>query len=246
MTRMQGGCLSHLIRNLVVLLSVSGAALLHAQTGPNFQPNTVQVSAQGKFEAEPDTAVITLTLSDKQPRQEDAYKHVSDAAERLRAVFRQNNIDPKQVRVSSYNIQPEIDWTSGKQKLIGYQVQTTASYKTREFAQANRLLEQLSSLPYANNQNLSYVLDDVDAAKQKAIADGVAKAQSYGSTLAKASQRNLGELLSASVDTQFEPGPRPMAYAGMAAKEAAPAPTQQLGQETVTVTAQVNAIFRLQ
>ncbi|HEY0565913.1 MAG TPA: SIMPL domain-containing protein [Terriglobales bacterium] len=245
---MQGGCLSHKIRNLVVLLSLSGgAALLHAQNaGLNFQPNTVQVSAQGKFEAEPDTAVITLTMSDKQPRQDDAYKHVSDAAERLRGLFRQNNIDPKQLRVSSYNIQPEIDWTSGKQKLIGYQVQTTASYRTRDFAQANRLLEQLSSLPYANNQSLSYVLDDVDAAKQKAIADGVSKAQAYGSTLAKASQRNLGELLSASVDTQFEPGPRPMAMAGLAMEKTARAPTEQLGQETVTVTAQVNAIFRLQ
>ncbi|MEO8725332.1 MAG: SIMPL domain-containing protein, partial [Acidobacteriaceae bacterium] len=212
--------------------------------------NSVQVTAQGKFEAEPDTAVITLTLSDKQPQQDRAYKNVSDAAQRLRDILQQNNVDPKQARVSSYSINPEYDWTNAKRKLLGYTVATTATLKLKDFVLANKLLSQFSDLPYASNQNLSYILEDMNAAKQKAIADGYNNARLYAETVAQSSGRRLGELLHATVDTQTQI--RPVMYARSAAPLAAeahaapPSPAADLGQETTTITAQVNAIFRLQ
>jgi uncharacterized protein YggE len=235
----------------LLVLASSATATVWAQTTPSpIELNTVQVTAQGKFEAEPDTAQISLTLSDKQSTQEEAYKNVSAAADRFRQILRQNNVDPKQAKVSSYSINPEYDWRTGKRKLLGYTVQTSATLKLKDFVLAGKLLSSLSDLQYASNQNLEYTLEDINAAKQKAIVDGYKNAHMYADTVAQSSSRKLGDLVYATVDTQAQVRPIPMygrQMAPMAAKtEAAPAPTEDLGQQTTTITAQVNAIFRLQ
>ncbi len=235
-------------RLLLPMLLSGMCATAQVQPPPlAIQINSVQVSAQGKYDAEPDTALLTLTLSDKQPTQEAAYKNVSNAAEQFRSILRQNSVDPKQARVSNFNVNPEIDWRSAKHNIIGYTVQTTASLKLRDFSLAGKLLTQLSQLTLAGNQNLSYELEDMEAAKQKAISDAYKNAHASAETIAQVSQHRLGDLVYASVDTQSQFIVRPMMEAGAAKMmQNAPAPTEGLGQQTVTITANVNAVFRLQ
>ncbi|GAC1648004.1 MAG: hypothetical protein NVS9B15_06620 [Acidobacteriaceae bacterium] len=238
-----------MVRSFSFAIVALATALASAQQPPaQMIENTVQVHAEGKFEAEPDTALITLTLSDKEATQEAAYQNVSSAAQRLREILRQNNIDPKRARVSSYSINPEFDWKNPKNRRpIAYQVQTSATLKLSDFGVANKLLVALSDLAYAGNQALAYTLEDMDAAKKKAIADAYANAHGYAEALAGASARKLGDLLYASVDTEEIRVPMPMrAMAYKAAQAAPPAPTEDMGQQTTTITAQVNAVFRLQ
>jgi uncharacterized protein YggE len=231
---------------MAVALTLASCAMAQ-EAVRNYEPNTVQVNAQGKFETEPDTAVLTLTLSDKEPNQQTAYTNVSDAAEQLRAVLRQNGVDPKQARVATYNIMPEFDYRKPDRKPVAYTVQTMATLKLKDFALANKLLAAFSDVPHSGNQNLSYTLEDIDEAKQKAIADAYAHARASAQTVASASQRQLGQLSYASVDTQVQVHPIPMVRMGTAMKtEAAPAPTEDMGQELQTITAQVTAVFRLQ
>jgi uncharacterized protein YggE len=233
----------------LALLTVAVPVLYAQVEHPRFEPNTVQANAQGKFEAEPDTAVLTFTLSDKEATQDAAYKNVSAAAEQFRTVLRQNNVDPKHARIASYSISPEYDWHNPKRKPIAYNVQTTAELKLTDFAAANKLLSQLSDLQYASNQSLFYSLENIEAAKQKAIADAFKNARAYAEGIASSSQRHIGELLYASVDTPPVIRPFPaMSRMGTAAKAEAPppAPTEDLGQQTQTITAQVTAIFRMQ
>ena len=233
----------------VVLALMSVRTLAQQQPPAQLFENTVQVRADGKFEAAPDTAVISLTLSDKEATQDAAYRNVSAAAEQLRTILRQNNIDPKRAQVSSYAISPEYDWKNPKnRKPIAFAVQATATLKLNDFNSASKLLVALSDLQYASNQNLNYTLEDIDVAKKKAIADAYSNAHGYADALAGASGRRVGDLLYASVDTQESVRPMPMMARAsvMSANAASPAPTEDMGQQTTTITAQVNAVFRLQ
>lgn len=237
------------MRKLIPLLALLTLMLpLYAQTPPRtYDPNTVMVTAQGKFEAEPDTADLGLTLSARDSSQEAAYKRVSAAADQFRAILRQNNVDPKQARVAQYNVQPIIDYQSNKQRIIAYLVQTSVELKTRDFSLAGKLLPQLAALPDSSNQSLSYSLEDVSAAKQRAIEDAYKNAHDAAGAIARASGRQISNMIYASVDAHYEIAPRPMmAMRSMAGAAEKAAPTEEFSQQKSTVTAQVVAVFQLQ
>jgi uncharacterized protein YggE len=96
--------------------------------------------------------------------------------------------------------------------------------------------------------SISYQLDNIDAAKIKAVQDALRRAHDEANAVAVASGRNLGELSYCSVDT-FEQQPvRPMMMKAqmVGADQAAPAPaTAQFSAEKITVTAHVNTLYGL-
>ena len=66
---------------LVVLLFVAGLALAQDRPAITAQPNTVFVGADGKFEANPDTALVQFNISAQQDNSRAAYDQASKAAE---------------------------------------------------------------------------------------------------------------------------------------------------------------------
>jgi uncharacterized protein YggE len=95
--------------------------------------------------------------------------------------------------------------------------------------------------------SISYLLDNMDAAKIKAVQDALRRAKDEANAVAQSSGRALGELSYASVDT-FEQQPvRPMMMKVQAAAgvSSTPPPTAEFSAEKITVTAHVNALFGL-
>lgn len=243
--------LGKLLRAVVVsaglLLLASAAGAQQERPTVNPQTDTVYVSADGKFETAPDTAVIQFNLDSQQPTSAEAYARASAAAERMRKVLRDNGIDPKMAELSFYSIQPVYDYRTAKHSIIGYKVSSNVTLKLKDFAKVGPLVDGLSNIEETANQSLSYTLENIEAAKQKAIEDAFQKAKTSAMTVARAGARTLGELSYASVDTfeQIQPV-RMMRQAAMAgAMQAQQAPTAEFSPQKSTVTAHVNAIFML-
>lgn len=231
---------------LVLLLTSVFAA---AQDRPTIQaqPNTVVVGADGKFEANPDTAVVQFDISAQEDNSRAAYDRASKAAEQVRQILRNNGIDPKAGQISSFSIQPIYDYKPPKPKLVAYRVNASVNLKLKDFTKVAPIIQQLSEADITGNQSVSYTLEDIDAAKMKAVEDAYKRAHESAETIARISGRGLGELSYASVDTQENVRVAPFmhAMAKMGGPSAAPAPTEEFSPETVTVTAHVNAIFSL-
>jgi len=212
------------------------------------QPNTVWVGADGKFESEPDTALVQFNISAQEPKLADANQRATQAAEQVRQLLRNNGIDPKEAQVGRFAVQPVYDYRDPKRKLVGYRVDTDISVKLKDFSKVGPIAEGLANMD-TSNQSITYQLDDIEAAKIKAVEDALRRARNEADAVARASGRTLGELSYASVDA-FEPTPiRPMAFAKeaapMAAGAAPPAPTAEFGAQKITVTAHVNALYAL-
>ena len=211
-------------------------------------PNTVFVSAEGKFETAPDVALIQFNISAQADSAKDAYDKAARQAEATRQVLRANGIDPKAAEIGFFSVNPQYDWKNPKHKVVGYQVTTSVNLKLRDFSKIGPVTQQLADASVSESQSLSYTLDSTDDAKAKAVADAYRRARASGQSLATASGRALGELSYASVDT-FEnirvlaPVQRRAAPMGMAAQ--APAPTEEFSPQGITVTAHVNAMFEL-
>lgn len=237
------------IIRLCAAILLLAACVSHAQTVPTVtaQPNTVYVGADGKYEAAPDTAVLHLDIASQQDTSRAAYDKVSAAAEQVRKVLRENDLDPKLAQVGFYAVQPIYDWKNPKHRVVAYRVVTTVTLKLRDFAKVGALTEQLANIEEAQNQSLSYTLEDVEQAKAKATEDAIKKARSQATVVAAAGGRPLGELLFASVDVT-QPVIVPLMAQPLMARAAmaeAPPPTAQFTPQNVTITAHVNAMFGL-
>jgi uncharacterized protein len=214
------------------------------------QPNTVWVGADGKFESEPDTALVQFNISAQEPKLADANQRATQAAEQVRQLLRSNGIDPKEAQVGRFAVMPVYDYKDAKRKLVGYRVDTDISVKLKDFSKVGPIAEGLANMDVTSNQSISYELEDIDTAKIKAVEDALRRAHNEADAVARSGGRSLVELSYASVDT-FEPTPiRPMAFAKQAAPmavgAAAPAPpTAEFGAQKITITAHVNALYAL-
>jgi uncharacterized protein len=210
-------------------------------------PNSVYVGADGKFESAPDTAVLQFNISVQDNKAQPAYEHASKQAEQVRQALRDNGIEPKAATIGFFSVQPAYEWNSGKQKLIGYRVTTNVTLKLKDFSKIGPITQQLADANVSETQTLSYSLENIDDAKNRAVEDAYRRARNSADALARASSRTVGELSYASVDTfenQRLPVPR-MARATVEKAVLAPAPTEEFTPQTVIVTAHVNALFNL-
>lgn len=228
-----------------VFLSAT-AALAQDHPSVTAQPNTVYVGAEGKYECAPDTAQIQFNVSVQDATSQAAFESASKNVEQVRQVLRANGIEPKAATIGFLSVQPVYEWKP-KQRVIGYRVTTDVTLKLKDFAKVAPITQQLADANVSETQTLSYTLQNIDEAKNKAVEDAYRRAHNSAETLARASGRTLGELSYASVDT-FE-NPRivmpHMARAMSAMAAAPPAPTEEFTPQTVTVTAHVNALFNL-
>ena len=88
---------------LVFLFLVSCMATAQDRPAVTAQPNTVFVSADGKFEANPDTAVMQFNISVQDDTSRAAYDRASKSAEQVRQILRSNGIDPKDAQFSRFS-----------------------------------------------------------------------------------------------------------------------------------------------
>jgi uncharacterized protein YggE len=236
-----------LLRSLLVVFALACLGGAQNSTPAAIQLNTIYAGADGKYEAAPDTAVLTLNIGAQQDTAKAAEAKAAAAADRVRQVLRSNGIDPKLAQFSMYQLQPVYDWKDPKHKVLAYRATSTLSLKLKDLNKAGELLEPLSSIDDTQNQSISYTLEDIEQAKAKASEDALKKARTQATAVAIAGGRNLGELLYASVDVNqpnIVPVFAPQRMA-MAAPSAAPPPTAEFTPQTVTINAHVNALFAL-
>ena len=227
------------------------AAPLLAQNPPTVtaQSNTVYVSAEGKYESAPDTALVQFNIQAQEESARAAYDRASKAAEQMRQILRSSGIDPASAQIGFFSVQPVYDYRAPQHKVVAYQVSSSVTVKLTDFQKIPGIVQQMANVDVTGDQSISYTLENIDAAKQKAVEDAYHHAHESAETIARAGGRTLGEMQYASVDT-FEQvrilANQPMARMAMsAAAPMAPAPTEGFSPQKVVVTAHVNAMFGL-
>ena len=236
------------MKTVVTLLAVFLlAGFVRGQERPTItpQPNTVFVGADGKFEANPDTALVQFNISAQENNSRAAYDRASKSAEQVRQILRTNGIEPTAAQLGYFSIEPVYDYTKAKRKLVAYRVNVNVSLKLKDFKKIAPIVQQLSDGDITDEQSISYQLDDMEAAKTKAVVDAYLHARASAEAVAHSGGRTLGELIYASVDTFENVRPLPFQPMAMKAAMAQPAPTEQFSPQTTSVTAHVNALFAL-
>src|SRR5947209_7754671 len=111
-------------RFLVLAICCLVVATAVAQEHPAVaaQPNSVFVGADGKFEANPDTALLQFNISAQDDTARGAYDRASKSSEQIRQILRSNGIEPKAAELGYCSLQPEYEYKNPKSKQYAYRV----------------------------------------------------------------------------------------------------------------------------
>jgi uncharacterized protein len=237
---------------LAFMITLAGSLLMSTPAVAQDQsakviPNSIWVGADGKFESDPDTALVQFGISAQEEKLQDASQKAKQAAEQVRQLLKSNGIDPSEAQISRFTTQPVYDYKNAKRKLVGYRVDASISIKVKDFSKIGPIAQGLSNMDVTDT-SISYLLENMDSAKIKAVQDALRRTHDEANAVAQGSGRGLGELSYASVDT-FEQQPvRPMMMKAMGAPQAGASsapPTADFNAEKITVTAHVNALYGL-
>jgi len=205
-------------------------------------PRTVGVSGQGEVRAEPDRATVTLGVESRKPKLEDARAAVAKTVDAVLKLTRDLKIDPKQVRSTRINVQPEYNWganNANERTLIGYYVARQVEVELHDLEKLGQLLEKSTDLGV--NQMGDPRLDSSKRQDltREALAKAVVDARQNAEVIAKAAGARLGNARTINANTEFSQPPVPMVRAmAMEAKAAGAAPYQS-GEMTFNATVNV-------
>jgi uncharacterized protein YggE len=225
----------------MVLALGLGLTAMAQEAAPAADQNTVTVSAQGKFEAAPDTAVVNWDITGENASLKTAYAQAQAQAGQVRALLTRQGFTPQQAHWTSYQVQPQ--WDAKSRRVTGYQVSTTLRLEVSDFQKIGPLLDAAGSSGLSALRGVSFELKDMTTARAAAIADGYQQTQHEAQALANAAGRHLLGLSHASVNVANPYTPQPMFARAMVA--GASPPTESFTPQTITVSAQITAVYRL-
>jgi uncharacterized protein YggE len=229
----------------VKLSTLTLAGILLAGTSAHGQQaeqlRTIGVGGQGEVRAEPDRAAVTLGVESRKPKLEDARADVAKTVDAVLKLTRELKIDPKLVRSTRVNVQPEYNWganNANQRTLIGYYVARQVEVELHDLEKLGQLLERATDL------GVNQVGDPrLDSSKRQdlvreALAKAVVDARQNAEVIAKAAGAKLGAARTINANTEFTPPPMPMVRAMAMEAKAAGAPYQS-GEMTFNATVNV-------
>jgi uncharacterized protein YggE len=238
----KGACSRHRTLGLIVALSCAVGMPGVSASAEADRPRSVSVSGQGEVQAEPDRAFVTLGVESRKPKLEEARADVARTVDAVLKLTRELKIDPKLVRSTRVNVQPEYNWDNNARErhLIGYFVSRQIEIDLRDLEKLGQLLERATDLGV--NQLGDPRLDSSKRREleREALAKAVEDARANADTVAKASGGKLGSARTISANSGVVAPPVPMMrMKAMAAEASDASQSYQSGQMSFTGTVQI-------
>lgn len=218
-------------------LAVALAALPLALAAETGERPRITVTGEGRAEAVPDLAVITIGVT---THADTAAAALAENSARLSAVLdrlRAAGVADRDLQTSGLSLGPRYDYGNNHPpRLEGYEATNQLAVRVRALDTLGAILDAAVTDGANTLGGLAFSLADPQGARDAALAAAVAEARRKAAIIAEAAGVRLGPVLSISEQVAFA-GPQPMPRIAMA--EAAPAVPVAAGEvgyaATVTI-----------
>ena len=157
--------------------------------------NSISVNGKGESIIIPDIATFSFGVTEKAKTVIEAQDKASVRINAALKAVKDEGVDPKDIKTTSYSINPYYDnsggscnefrCTPGKSVLAGYEVSQYVEVKIRDLKKAGAIFSTIGSLNVDNVNSLAFAIDDVEKVKSIARAEAIADAQLKAKELAK-------------------------------------------------------------
>lgn len=193
---------------LFIYIKLAGPIPFSVNSVTTQKSTTFDVTGEGKATIKPDIASITAGIQVQSSSVKGAQDQINSVINKVSEAIKQAGVDAKDIQTSGYNIYPSYDYTSGTQRITGYNANTNLLVKIRNLDNVNEVIDAATASGANQVSGLSFSVDDktkVEAqARQKAVEEAKKKAEGA----AKIAGFKLGRIINYSEN--FQGGIRPV------------------------------------
>ena len=210
------------------------------------QQTGIWVSAEGKVQAEPDIAILTLGVQAQAQNAQDAQAQVSQAMDGVIKVLKAQNIADADIQTQYYNISQQTKYnpTTGEQTVTGYQVTNTVTVKVRQIDTTGDVIDAVvaSAGNLVRINNVAFDINDPTQYQNQARELAIKAAQAKAQQIASVSGAKLGSI---TYITENSNTPQPVYRSFAAADSAAPVPATSINPGQIDVTSNVQIAYSI-
>lgn len=234
---------------LLPALLLAVAAPATAQQPTEKPDRVINVNAVGTVQREPERAVITVAVESNAQNAQQAAQANATKMDAVFAALRRVGIVPPKVRTIAYELQPQYAQPDRENpnptlRVIGYRAINMVVVEVDSIKRVGAVIDATTAAGANRVANLSFELRDPESARLEALRIAVARARQEAEVLASASGQKLGPPVNISSSSYYEPRRYRMDAAEVAMAAPAPPPTP-IEAGTLTITANVNIVYRM-
>jgi uncharacterized protein YggE len=234
------------------------------QPDVKFIADTLVVQAEGRFESDPDLAVLAFDVSSQEKELKDAYGKASQSMASIVTVAERNGLSKDTIQTGVLTVTPFYSGDRNR-KARAYRVQGHVVLKVQDFSKIGTIMDDSVQEGIVDLRSLTYALANEEDAKKKAVADAMHRAVGRASIALEQTKQKLGPARSVSLEVSNLVGVAQIqnfetlaglssedsnGFGGgffMARKKAAPVPPPPPVQPgKIAITASVQCIFGIE
>jgi hypothetical protein len=232
---------------IVCITAVVIVGFLALAKDPNIQ-NQFSVSGTGKVFAKPDIANLTVGVKTEiKATAAEAVKENTKKMNEIIKALKDLDIEEKDIKTVNYSLNPSYDWSTSRQRLLGYEVSQNVTIKIRDLDKIGEAIAKTTEKGANQIGNIDFTIDDENELKAEARNLAIEKAKAKAEEIADKTGMHLGKIINVYENQYYAPQTNYMAkdvaYGLGGASESMPAPAIQVGQNEVTV--EVNVVYEI-
>lgn len=160
------------------------------------QTDIFTVTGEGKFYVQSDIAYINVGIHKTASTVKQAQSQINEVVTQVISGLKELDISSKDIKTSSYSINPTYDWSSSTQRITGYTADTQLKIKISDIDKINDVIDSATASGANQINNITFDIEDREAAEESARKDAVAQANQKAKAAAEAAGFKLGKIIS--------------------------------------------------
>lgn len=217
----------------------------HAQDSQSGK-RTLSVTGNGKADAAPDVAYLTLSVETLAKNASQAVKDNAETTNKVIQVIKSKLGKNDKVSTAGYSLTPvhEYNNQTNKTDFKGYRASNRIIVEAHNLKEIGKIIDATAEAGLNNIESLSFDTTKRDDFRREALTRAVNDAKTTAETLAKAAGVKITRILQLSPSFDY---PVPVYRDYALAKEAAPAaPPTPIEPGDISVSASVNIVFEIE
>jgi len=202
------------------------------------------VTGEGSVFIQPDIAYVSAGISQTTSTVKEAQTQINKVINQITSGLKSLGIDSKDIKTTSYSINPTYDWSTRIQKITGYSASTQLNIKVIDIDKVNDVIDSVTSNGANQVNGITFDTEDRQNAEETARQQAITEANQKAQTAAKAAGFQLGKIIGYSENSFDSNIISPQSYTKMALsvdEAAAGGGTNiETGSEEVKITVVLN------
>ncbi|KKQ15004.1 MAG: hypothetical protein US28_C0025G0027 [Candidatus Daviesbacteria bacterium GW2011_GWA1_36_8] len=192
---------SFLIKSIIFLLLIflyikfAGPIPFSVNSTTTSKSDAFSVTGEGKADIKPDFGTLRVGVTANAQTVEAAQSQMNTSINKVTDALKNAGIASDDIQTENYNVNPNYDYTSGTQKITGYNANTNLVIKIRDINKANQIIDLTTQNGANQLGGLTFENLDKSKAEDEARIKAVEDAKKKASRAAQAAGFSLGKLV---------------------------------------------------